>query len=208
MDRFSTGSEMFPIQGVTQAKDHTHVTDKSNSNSESETQYMSYRKELAEKRTASPRKDLRDRDRPHLASSDYVGLQICSELLTDELLKTFFRQHPNEKRGRASKLQVLLLIEAYEAMLDNCRKELLNVPLRSDSVEKQRERGQRRKHVRDAVRILDHWLDSLYVIYDEAFGDLPESAGRSGGGEKKKPVRESRVPGSGGVYRGVQEVGF
>lgn len=200
---------MFPIQGVTERKDCTHVTDKSNSNSESETQYMSYRKQLSEKRTPSPRKDLRDRDRPRLASSDYVGLQICSELLTDELLKTFFRQHPNEKRSRASKLQVLLLIEAYEAMLDNCRKELLNVPLGNESAEKERERGQRRRHVRDAVRILDHWLDSLYVIYDETFGGLPEGEGKIRGCEKKRVVRESaRVSGVEGVFRESRGVGF
>ncbi|KAK3323820.1 hypothetical protein B0T19DRAFT_443288 [Cercophora scortea] len=101
-------------------------------------------------------------------TSDYIGLQICSELLTDELTNAFFRRHPNERRGRPSKLQVLLLIEAYEAMLDSCRKDMLKP--RSPGTE-------RRRHVRDAVRLLDQWLDSLYCIYDEAFGDEPGLGG-------------------------------
>ncbi|KAK3318773.1 hypothetical protein B0H66DRAFT_533285 [Apodospora peruviana] len=110
------------------------------------------------------------------SSSDYVGLQICSELLTDELIKTFVRQHPDEKHGRASKLQVMLLIEAYEAMLDNCRRELLKTEDGADA--------DRRRHVRDAVRILDHWLDSLYVIYDGTFNDSGGTAKRVGGSEE------------------------
>ncbi|KAK3378913.1 hypothetical protein B0T24DRAFT_142489 [Lasiosphaeria ovina] len=99
-------------------------------------------------------------------TSEYVGLQICSELLTEELTRTFFRQHPGETQPRASKLQVLLLIEAYEAMLDSCRRELLKPPPARG--------GERRKGLRDAVRILDHWLDSLYVIYDDTFSDEAE----------------------------------
>ncbi|KAM7214410.1 hypothetical protein V8F06_010248 [Rhypophila decipiens] len=165
------------------------------------------------KGTASGKRERKPGGR--ITSSDYVGLQICSELLTDELLKTFFRRHPTEKHAKASKLQALLLIEAYEAMLDNCRKELLHVPLPERSAgdgerADEREGLQRRRHIRDAVRILDHWLDSLYVIYDDTFGDLP------GGGDEQEQagleevsstvtvkgqdgiVKESTVPGGQG----------
>ncbi|KAK3389164.1 hypothetical protein B0H63DRAFT_95050 [Podospora didyma] len=121
---------------------------------------------------------LRGSDQRTVTSSDYVGLQICSELLTEELTKTLFRQHPaDETRSpRASKLQVLLLIEAYEAMLETCRREMLKPPPVRVSA------SERRRHLKDAVRILDHWLDSLYVIYDEAFGDGDGEAGGGGGG--------------------------
>ncbi|KAM7183004.1 hypothetical protein V8F20_012770 [Naviculisporaceae sp. PSN 640] len=172
-DRFSTASEMvFPTHGVKAGLSNPFGTDTCESPSSSEND--SFAKKEKEPRSGG-----------RITSSDYVGLQICSELLTDELLKTFFRRHPTENRAKASKLQVLLLIEAYEAMLDSCRRELLDVPpSRSAGVgrsahdkgrdrEHDRERIQRRKHIRDAVRILDHWLDSLYVIYDDTFGDLP-----------------------------------
>ncbi|KAK3688202.1 hypothetical protein B0T22DRAFT_479470 [Podospora appendiculata] len=112
-------------------------------------------------------------------TSDYIGLQICSELLTDELTNAFFRRHPNERRGRPSKLQVLLLIEAYEAMLDSCRKNMLKPRVPG---------AERRRHVRDAVRLLDQWLDSLYCIYDEAFGDEPDE------GSEVKAKRVNATP--------------
>ncbi|KAM7189175.1 hypothetical protein V8F33_010177 [Rhypophila sp. PSN 637] len=223
--RFSTGSEMvYPIQGTKAALTNTikpeevgssvpakrtvttTVSNDSLINNNPFT-YLDNAGSSASDKDTTGDEDLNlkaKRERKpggRITSSDYVGLQICSELLTDELLKTFFRRHPAEKHAKASKLQVLLLIEAYETMLDNCRKELLNVPLpeRSAGVghggherEKERaderERVQRRRHIRDAVRILNHWSDSLYVIYDDTFGDLP------GGGDEEEQGELEEVP--------------
>ncbi|KAL2015768.1 hypothetical protein VTK56DRAFT_4859 [Thermocarpiscus australiensis] len=115
------------------------------------------------------------RKEPCRQSSDCSGLQICTELLTDELAKVFCLQRQGAAaRGeilrvgrRVSKLQVLLMIEAYEAMLEGCRWEMAAPHARSDGG-KEGERAS--SHMRDAVEILKHWLDSLYGIYDEAFG--------------------------------------
>ena len=88
----------------------------------------------------------------------YVGLQICLDLLTDELANALYRQGPAEsgdRRKRASHLQVLLLIEAYEGLLATCRQKLL-----------WQDRREEREDIRSTVRILDHWLEALYVIYD------------------------------------------
>jgi len=94
-------------------------------------------------------------------TSDDVGLQICSDMLNAELRKSLV----NRKDG--SKLQFLLLIEAYEATLESCRKEISRPPLTRGG------EGEiaRRKHFREAVRILNHWLDTLYTLYDEEFGE-------------------------------------
>lgn len=94
-------------------------------------------------------------------TSDDVGLQICADMLNAELRKALI----NKKD--VSKLQFLLLIEAYEATLETCRKEISRPPLtRGGEGERIRKR-----HVREAVRILDNWLNSLYTLYDEEFGE-------------------------------------
>jgi len=82
-------------------------------------------------------------------------------MLNAELRKSLV----NRKDG--SKLQFLLLIEAYEATLESCRKEISRPPLTRGG------EGEiaRRKHFREAVRILNHWLDTLYTLYDEEFGE-------------------------------------
>ncbi|KAK1749823.1 hypothetical protein QBC47DRAFT_395387 [Echria macrotheca] len=115
-----------------------------------------------------PRNQFPPHQRPTTTSnktSDDVGLQICAEMLTDELRRTFV--HHQRGKGGMSKLQVLLLIEAYEATLDNCRREIMRPPLTRGGEGD----AARRKHVREAVRILDHWLDCLYRMYDEEFGE-------------------------------------
>lgn len=95
-------------------------------------------------------------------TSDDVGLQICSEMLNAELRKSLV----NRKDG--SKLRFLLLIEAYEATLESCRKEISKPPLTRGG------EGEiiRRRHFREAMRILNHWLDCLYTLYDEEFGEV------------------------------------
>jgi len=99
-------------------------------------------------------------------TSDDLGLQICGEMLSDQLRKTFLGA--NLKDGRESgKLQILLLIEAYEATLESCRCEVARPPLtRGGEAE-----GVRKHHARQLVGILDHWLGVLYRIYDDDFGD-------------------------------------
>ena len=118
-------------------------------------------------------------------SSNYIGLQICSELLTDELLKIFLQKNIGDgngnghrNSGRGPKLQILLLIEAYEAMLDTCRKEARKAAVLD---------CERRKHMRDTIRIVDQWLSSLYVVYDEALSQ--EATTLTGG-----PAVESECP--------------
>jgi len=86
-----------------------------------------------------------------------VGLQICFDLLTDELCKACFRRHPREESYRASKLQILLMIEAYETVLAKCRRRMSEVG----------NIGGETSNLQDAEQALNHWLDSLYSIYPE-----------------------------------------
>ncbi|KAK4184854.1 hypothetical protein QBC35DRAFT_440668 [Podospora australis] len=105
-----------------------------------------------------------------------VALQICTDLLTEELSKAFLlSQHQlpgrqdtgSESDNQAAKLQVLLLIEAYEGVLENCRSHR-----NRDKV------AARTRHYDEAVEILNHWLESLYAIYHEAFGCESEDRGK------------------------------
>ncbi|EHL00957.1 hypothetical protein M7I_3075 [Glarea lozoyensis 74030] len=52
-----------------------------------------------------------------IAPSINPGFQICLDLLTSELTAAFFQRHPMEDQKRASRLQIQLLIEAYEDLL-------------------------------------------------------------------------------------------
>ncbi|KAF4628444.1 hypothetical protein G7Y89_g9710 [Cudoniella acicularis] len=88
-----------------------------------------------------------------------IGLQICMNLLTNELASALFRQHPTEKEDRASGLQILLMIEAYEAMQQQIRRELYNSHVTGHGMD---------SHVRYVDGILDHWLDALYAVYDRS----------------------------------------
>ncbi|KAK0715085.1 hypothetical protein B0H67DRAFT_644875 [Lasiosphaeris hirsuta] len=133
----------------------------------------------------SPRAAVRGLQRSRRTSDD-VGLQICSDLLVDELAKVFYGGEGRGKRHssygsqgpagdggeRAKKLQLLLLIEAYEATLETCRREVSWPPVvRGTGGDRTR-----RKHVREVVGILDHWLGSLYSIYDEEFAGEEEGS--------------------------------
>ncbi|AEO66509.1 uncharacterized protein THITE_2114639 [Thermothielavioides terrestris NRRL 8126] len=114
-----------------------------------------------------------------------IGLQICSKLLTDQLARALLPKRPEgaasgssnnasgsganggaeeEEEESAQKLQVMLLIEAYEGVLEECRetKEELEEEAGENEVEGAAE-------LDDAVQILEHWLDSLHTIYHDAF---------------------------------------
>ncbi|KAK4197654.1 hypothetical protein QBC40DRAFT_101671 [Triangularia verruculosa] len=92
-----------------------------------------------------------------------LALQICTNMLTDELKKALFPKRQGvDEDPQAAKLQVLLLIEAYEGVMDNCREQLAQSEHENSNVEV--------KHAKEAMEILGHWLDSLYEIYGEAFG--------------------------------------
>ena len=82
----------------------------------------------------------------------------------------------NQRDREKSKLQILLLIEAYEAALASAKKEVEAVARHPPIVRGQTGDGNGVKrrtatHVREAVRILEHWLGVLYGIYDDDFGE-------------------------------------
>ncbi len=89
---------------------------------------------------------------------DDIGLKICMDLLTTELATALFRQHPAERGDRASGLQILLMIEAYEAIQKNMRQQLCDKYVTQEMSE----------HVRSVDRILRYWLKVLYSVYDQS----------------------------------------
>jgi hypothetical protein len=117
-----------------------------------------------------------------------TGLALSAELLTHELTHAFSISGESPSSGGGdgtSKLQMLLLIEAYEAVLETCRRELGNIAaLEALEAGGENERGesgamrrwemreeetrQRRRqwHIQEAIGILGHWVGVLYRIYD------------------------------------------
>lgn len=84
-----------------------------------------------------------------------MGMQICLKILGDEL--------KGVGKGKGMDwLQVMLLIEAYEEVLEGCRKELVRPQLTGDNG--------RRRRVKEGERVVDLWLDSLYGAYEEELG--------------------------------------
>lgn len=76
-----------------------------------------------------------------------IGFQICLDLLTNELATALYKQHPAEGLEKASGLQILLMIEAYEAVQQQIRQD---------------------PHVSvHAAHMMDNWLMALYKLYDE-----------------------------------------
>jgi len=84
------------------------------------------------------------------------GFQICLDLLTGELAAAFFQQHPIEHQKRASRLQIQLLIEAYEDLLQQIqqRQSILQVL------------GVSKEKLKSTEKLFEHWLDVLYTLYD------------------------------------------
>lgn len=91
--------------------------------------------------------------------NDDIALQMVSELLTNELCSALFKHHPREKGDRASSLQILLMIEAYENLQQQVRR---------DGYESHLARHAGDGHVEEVDGILDHWLDVLYAMYDRS----------------------------------------
>jgi len=97
--------------------------------------------------------------RASLALSDFDNdIGICIDLLTNELATVLFRHHPAEMQGRASGLQILLMIEAYETVQQHVRKQLYDAHVM----------GKKTDHLQSVERILEHWLQVLYSVYDRS----------------------------------------
>jgi hypothetical protein len=76
-----------------------------------------------------------------------VGFQICMDLLTSKLATALVKQHPVDHAEKASELQILLMIEAYESIKNNLQ--------------------QADDHVTPAEEALEYWIEALYRIYDQ-----------------------------------------
>ncbi len=106
-----------------------------------------------------------------------VGLHVCADLLSEQLIeqltKALSLQDQQRARGMTpddstqpqdqweprKRLQILLLIESYEDLFKSCSK--------GGVLEKK------------MVPILEHWLESLHAVYDQAF---PDGQVEGGGG--------------------------
>jgi hypothetical protein len=86
-----------------------------------------------------------------------ISMQLCMDLLTNDLATALYRQHPAEPGNRASGLQILLMIEAYEALQGKIRQE-----------EQSHVTDDAAKHMRAADDALDHWLQALRSIYERS----------------------------------------
>ena len=87
-----------------------------------------------------------------------IGLRICLEMLTNELATALFKQHPAEKLDRASGLQIMLMIEAYESVQQRIRQDVHHLHLENENP----------RHVMAAEQMLDHWIDALYALHDQS----------------------------------------
>ncbi|KHJ31397.1 hypothetical protein EV44_g0036 [Erysiphe necator] len=84
-----------------------------------------------------------------------IGLQICVDLLTNELASILFRHHPVEDNDRASELQILLMIEAYETIQKQIHERAMDPCVTVH-------------HVRYLEQLLENWLDVLYDLYERS----------------------------------------
>ncbi|KAK1836823.1 hypothetical protein QBC39DRAFT_402845 [Podospora conica] len=134
--------------------------------------------------------------------SGSTGLALSAELLTHELthalnISADASAPSTSGGGGTSKLQMLLLIEAYEAVLETCRRELSNIAAleagpvaggenelgesgvlrRWEAREEEGRRGRRQWHIQEAIGILGHWLGVLYRIYDGIYEEPWEESG-------------------------------
>lgn len=95
---------------------------------------------------------------PMAIFDDDIGLKICVDLLTNELASQLFRQHPAEREDRASGLQILLMIEAYETIQKTIKQKLCDREMSTEM----------KDHVRSVDKILKYWLKVLYSVYDQS----------------------------------------
>lgn len=93
-------------------------------------------------------------------NSTSAGFQVCLELLTDQLAEGLFGKHHHhaaEYLDRVPGLQILLMIEAYESVLQHIRGEMSDPYLA----------GFRLVQLVDTEQLLEHWLLALYSVYEE-----------------------------------------
>lgn len=94
------------------------------------------------------------------SSDNDVSLKMCIELLTNELASVLFQHHPSDTAGRASGLQILLMIESYETVQAHVRRQLSDIHVTDE----------RMQHLEDVEGMLGHWLRVLYELYDRSVG--------------------------------------
>ncbi|TVY32692.1 hypothetical protein LSUB1_G007352 [Lachnellula subtilissima] len=85
-----------------------------------------------------------------------IALQMCTTLLSNELATVLSKQHPREQQDRTSGLQILLMIEAYEAMQQQVRQDLYESQFTGQTCQ-----------LKGLDSILDHWVDTLYAMYEQ-----------------------------------------
>jgi hypothetical protein len=122
---------------------------------------------------------------------DSIVLQVCTEMLVEQLTGAFaWQRHgrhlwPNNGGGKEAEecdgsfrssltqMQLLLMIEAYEEVLESCQQETLLSQLWQSAVEADgrgsagQSEDAERGAAREAVPILEHWLATLKVMYEE-----------------------------------------
>ncbi|TVY16180.1 hypothetical protein LARI1_G004678 [Lachnellula arida] len=87
---------------------------------------------------------------------DDIALQMCTTLLSNELATMLSKHHPEERQDRTSGLQILLMIEAYEAMQQQVRQDLYASQFTEQTCQ-----------LKGLDSILDHWIDTLYATYEQ-----------------------------------------
>ncbi|TEY77491.1 hypothetical protein BOTCAL_0054g00200 [Botryotinia calthae] len=91
-------------------------------------------------------------DKTSLSDQD-ISLQICLNLLTSKLSTSLQQDHHSTTENKASSLEILLMIEAYESIRNGLRA------------------GSRDLHVTStAETALDQWIQALYTIYEDCHG--------------------------------------
>ena len=93
---------------------------------------------------------------PAMPDND-IGMELCIDLLATNLAAALHRQHPTGPGNSASRLQMLLLIEAYESL-------------------QQKMRQQQQLHATDGTNehvgmvddALDHWLQALSSVHESS----------------------------------------
>lgn len=105
-------------------------------------------------------------------TSASLALQICSKLLTAELAKVLVGPDSGEDEERshtraAAKLQILMMIEAYEGLMEHWKDVISKTPSQAGASSD----DGRVKCGQDAVAILTHWLSSLHTLYQDTFED-------------------------------------
>ncbi|KAK4125675.1 hypothetical protein N657DRAFT_669913 [Parathielavia appendiculata] len=137
---------------------------------------------------------------PYPSQDSSAGIHICTQLLADELTAALSLQwravgdisididtysekedavtHMMQPQRSTQKVQVLLMIEAYEGVLRRCKQELQDLSEAMGRAEAggsndaaARKRAVRRRQVGEAVPVLEHWLETLRALYVGVFMD-------------------------------------